>query len=119
MSVFRDTPIEWDGETYTLTPTMRLLHAIEAGDASKGIGPISLANVMLDVSYNQPQLAKMSHIVEVVMRYAGAKNFTEDEFYREMSVGDRDAAVACWHKIIHAISPSPKEGNDDAAPDTK
>ena len=119
MSVFRDTTIEWNGETYTLTPTMRLLHAIEAGDRSKGIDRISLAEVMQSVTSGQPQLAKMSHIVEMVMRHAGAKDFREDEFYQEFWVGDRTAATECWHTIVSAITPAPKEGKDDAVPDTE
>lgn len=119
MSVFRDTEIEWNSKTYTLTPTMRLLHRIESGDRSKGIGPISLASVTNDAFSGQPQLAKMAHVVELVMHHAGAKDFTEDEFYREVTSGDRNAAVDCWHTIVQALSPSPKEGKDDAAPDTK
>ena len=119
MSVFRDTSIEWAGKTYTLTPTMRLLHKIEAGDQSKNIGPISLARVTADAMSAQPQLAKMSHVVELVMRDAGAKDFTEDEFYQEMTSGDRTAAIECWHLIVQAISPMPKEGKDDAVPDTE
>lgn len=115
MSIFRETELSWKGQKYTLVPSMRLLHSIEAGDPSKGIGRISLASVALDAATAQPQVAKMSHIVEVVMRHAGAQEFTEDEFYSEMSVGDRAAAVECWQNIIDAISPRPKQGKEAAA----
>ena len=122
MSVFREKTVAWDGKDYKLVPTMRLLHAIEAGDRSKGIGRISLAAITSDAAQGQPQIAKMSHVVELVMRHAGATEFAEDDFYREMASSDPDAraaAIACWYDIMEAISPVPKEGKTAAAQDEK
>ena len=115
MGIFRETPIEWGDKEYTLVPNMKLLRKIEMGSRIKEIEPFSLSRLVSDSLSGAPQVPLMAHVVELVMRHAGADDFTEDEFYQEMQVGDKDAAIACWWTIIAAISPVPKEEKKVAA----
>lgn len=119
MGVFRETSIEWGGKTYKFVPTMKLLHSIEAGDPAQDIAPISIARLTNDALTGNPQIAKMSFVVQKIMHAAGATDFSDEEFYQEMTVGDRLAAVACWHQVIAALSPAPKEGKKAAARNKK
>lgn len=119
MSIFRETPIEWDGKEYTLVPSLKLLRRIEAGSPVKEIPPLSLSKLVSDSMAGAPQIALMAHVAEVVMHHAGAVEFTEDEFYREMQVGDRKAAIAFWWTVVAAISPAPKEAKKAAAQENK
>lgn len=119
MGIFRDKPIEWDGKEYTLVPSLNMLRRIESGSPAKEIPPLSVSKLVATAISGEPHIPLMAHVVEVVMHHAGADDFTEDEFYYEMMVGDRAAAVALWHAIVAAISPAPKEAKKPAAPDKK
>lgn len=119
MSIFRETLIEWDGKEYTLVPSLKLLRKIEMGSKLKEIDPISLSKLVSDSIAGAPQIPLMAHVAEVVMHHAGATDFSEDEFYQEMQVGDRKAAVAFWWTVVAAISPAPKESKKAAAPESK
>lgn len=111
MAVFREFPIEWDGTTYTVVPSMRLMRAIESEN-------ISLMHVASQVSKGKPQASLMAFIIGTVMRSAGAK-ITDEELFAELTVGDAVAAYHLYEKVIEAISPTEPTSKKRAAPDAR
>lgn len=109
MSVFREIEIEWDGETYTVVPSMRLLRSIE------GEG-ISLMHVTNQVAQGKPQASLMATIMAKVMQSAGAK-VTDDALYGEFMSSDPTAVMRLYESVIVALSPVEPDQKKPVAPD--
>jgi len=109
MTVFRDVTIEWKGEAYTVTPSMRLLRLIEGEN-------ISLMHVAHEVAKGRPQASLMAFVISMVLRSAGAKA-TEEEIYAEIVTGDTTSVMALYEDVIAAISPTPVDAKKPEALD--
>lgn len=101
MSVFRETTIEWGGETYTLVPSMALLRAIE-------LQGISLMHVEWQVGSGKPQASLMSTIIALCLVHAGAKEVTEELIYQEIRSSEPSEVLALYRHVMNAISPEDK-----------
>lgn len=109
MTVFRDVTIEWKGEAYTVTPSMRLLRLIEGEN-------ISLMSVAHNVAMGKPQVSHMAFIIATVLRSGGAE-VSDEEIMMELSLGsDPAAAMALFEQVMEAISPAPTDGKKPEAP---
>jgi hypothetical protein len=95
--VFREVDIEWDGETYTFTPSMRLIRSIERGD---GDGPVCIMQLIHAAQSGSPQFGFMAWLVAKVMTFGGAK---VDEM-----MDAKKEALSLYINCIDAISPAPK-----------
>lgn len=104
MSVFRDIDMHYEGETYTLTPSNRLLRKIEAG-----LAPSSLTGMIGRVAAANPPVAEVAYVVAELLIAAGVKNVDEDEMYGELmddlANGGEVFAQMC-EAVILAISPA-------------
>ena len=119
MSIFRETPISWDGKEYTLVPSMSLLRRIEMGNKAREVPPLSLSTIVRDASGGDPKLSMMMWIIEVVMHHAGVSEFTEEVAYQEFYGSDNKDILALWFSIIAALSPVPKEQKKADAPESE
>lgn len=111
MAVFNDFDIEWGGVTYTVSPSMRLLRAIEGQD-------ISLMNVVYQSQSGKPQASIMATVVGIVLRSAGAK-VSDDDLCAEFMVGSNKAVWQLWNDVLEAISPTAPAEKKPAAPEKK
>lgn len=109
MSVFRETTIEWQGEVYKVTPSNRLLRAIE----SQGV---SIAAMVVDFSNERPVWSCFALAAAELLKAGGAK-ITEDEVMAEIveaqASGDYDDLLTFAQRVIEAIVPGvsdPKKG---------
>lgn len=100
MSVFREATIEWKGETYTFTPSMRLLRTIEQ--------EVSIAHCIHAVAQGKAKISHMAFFVAAVMQAAGAR-VTEDEIYQELASAEAKEVQALFFTLADIISPAPKE----------
>ena len=103
---------------YRFTPTMNLLRQLERNRPEIG-ERFNLFEVTRNAATGKPQLPVMMKIMEEVMQYAGAKDFTEEHIYQELHYGDQAYVFELWFAIVEAISPAPKESKKAAAPDEK
>lgn len=71
--VFRDVIIEYEGETYVVTPSNRLLRQIDAE-----LAPQSLFGILSNVSRTNLPLPSIALIVQQLLNSAGGQ-FTEDD----------------------------------------
>ena len=101
--VFREVDIEWDGETYTFTPSMRLIRSIERGD---GDGPVCIMQLIHAAQSGSPQFGFMAWLVAKVMTFGGAK-VDDDEIFMQMMDAKKEA-LSLYINCIDAISPAPK-----------
>ena len=101
--VFREVDIEWDGETYTFTPSMRLIRSIERGD---GDGPVCIMQLIHAAQSGSPQFGFMAWLVAKVMEFGGAK-VDDDEIFQQMMDAKKEA-LSLYINCIDAISPAPK-----------
>ena len=101
--VFREVDIEWGGETYTFTPSMRLIRSIERGD---GDGPVCIMQLIHAAQSGSPQFGFMAWLVAKVMTFGGAK-VDDGEIYKQM-MGSEKEAISLYLNCIDAISPAPK-----------
>ena len=116
-SIFRETPISWDGETYEFIPTMALLRKISRG--RQGEGPVSLIAIANSATSGEPLLPLMCQVITDVMRHAGAVSFTEEDVYQEALTGKAAEVNALWWDIYTALSPVPKEQKKADAPESE
>lgn len=106
MSVFRDIEIEWQGETYTVTPTNRLLRKIE------GEG-VSIAAMFANFNAGKPRYSEFSFVAAELLRSAGWDG-DEDDIYAEIlaacASGNEAAFVEFATRIGEAVVPKGLEG---------
>lgn len=101
MAVFREIEMKWDGETYVVTPSNRILRRIE------GEG-ISLSHMISRVAEGQPPISEVCFVMAELLNSAGAE-VTEDDIYgevmTELSNGNDKAFANMALAIVEAISP--------------
>lgn len=96
MAVFRDCEIIWGGESYTLTPSNRLLRNIEK--------EVSLAHIAIEASKGCPPISHLAYVAAMLLQDAGA-DVTEDEMAAELQGGDHKDVVGFMEAIMAAITP--------------
>lgn len=111
MPVFHEVEITYDGETYTVVPSMALLRQIE-------LQGISILHVAHQAAQGKPQASLMATVVAAVLRAAGAK-VTDVDLYAEFTQGDTAKVAALYNQVLDAISPSAPDEKKPVAPDKK
>lgn len=115
MAVFRDVDMAWQGKTYTVTPSNRLLRRIE------GEG-ISLTHMISRISKGEPPISETCYVVAELLRSGGA-DVTEDDVYGEvmtaLAEGREDAFANMAVAVVEAISPQGLTGKKPEAREEK
>lgn len=108
MTVFREVTIQWDGTSYTITPTMRLVRAIEA--------EVSILGTLSRAGSGQPPTSHIAFIVSRLLRSAGAsaEDADEDVIYRRL-FSDPDLMTDCIAVLSVALGVDPAEAESLAA----
>jgi len=104
MGVFRDIEMEYEGQTYTVTPSNRLLRRIE-GELS----PSSLTDMIARIGSAKPPVSEVAFVVAEFLKAGGAEKVSEDEMYAELMsdlmTNEGKVFGAMTEAIVVAISP--------------
>lgn len=95
-AVFKTVEIDWKGKTYKVTPTMRLLNAIEQD--------ISLSRLAQRLASGDMPLSHIATVVAAFLESAGA-NVSADDLYGAMLGEDAAAMGGVAEAILGAVFP--------------
>lgn len=101
-SIWNDIEIEWDGETYTVRPTMEFINHLERKDG-RSISKIYQRLMSKDL----PSGAACELIADTIT-WAGGEAKADDVFAQTMG-GMDSTAVNLAANILIALMPAPKE----------
>lgn len=110
MAVFREVELKWQGETYTMTPSLAVLRRIK----SHGLNNVQLASECFHGGVDPCDLVVV-HCA--FMAEAGVK-ITEEESYEFLTSGSPDV-VAFQMAYVQAVIPSVDLGKKQEAPAKK
>lgn len=113
--VFREIELAYNGETYTLVPSNRMLRRIESADVSI-LG--TMARMATGAERGDIPIYDVAAIVCGFLKEAGA-TFSEDEviadLMEDMQHNEAQGLIALWGTIVEAISP-PEKAQKKAEP---
>ncbi|MEM1079222.1 MAG: hypothetical protein AAGI09_11890 [Pseudomonadota bacterium] len=98
MSLTRQIEIDWQGETYVVTPSNALLRQIE-------MGGVSLAGLASGFASGQPQTFIFAYVLSRYLQSAGAENVSEDEVNSVLERMPQDKVVTIMKTVIATIVP--------------
>lgn len=115
MAVFRDLDMSWQGKTYTVTPSNRLLRRIE-GEVG------SLTSMIAKIGAGEPPVSETCYVVAELLK-AGGADVNEDEVYGEVMTalanGQEEAFAEMAVSVVEAISPQGLTGKKPEAREEK
>jgi methanogenic corrinoid protein MtbC1 len=95
-AVFRELEIAWDGKTYKIKPTMRLLNEVEQS--------VSLSMLAYRLSKGEPPITLIATVFGVFLRSVGV-NVNDEDIYSELLNGDKASLAEVAQFIIMAAYP--------------
>ncbi len=98
--IYQEIELEWEGVSYTVTPTYRLIQRLEQR--------ISLAGLLHKVSSEAPPLSQLADLLEMVLRAAGckAKSAAAEEINAQMYHDDNaEILVRAASSVLMALLP--------------
>jgi hypothetical protein len=101
MSVFREVTLTWDGQEYAISPSLKLMRAIEMND-------ISFMDIALRTSQGRPPMSHIATVVAKMLQSAGAR-VSEDEVYQKLILGTENEITTLISGVMMAFSPEQKE----------
>lgn len=102
MAVFRELGIELAGETYYVTPSMRVLRQIE--------NDVSIPRLAWGVSNGQPQTSHLAFVLTKLLHTAdNGRSMSETDVYAEICQLNGDDLISVWNAVLEAVSPQPKK----------
>jgi len=109
-AVFEEVELTWKGETYKVTPTMKMLNKIEQD--------VSLSSLAYRIGNNDVPVSLLATAIAAMLQYAGARA-TNEEVYMQLLNGDPDTVAGMAQAVILAAFPQPKKSEDQPAKATK
>ena len=99
MSVFRDVSIEWQGTTYQVQPSMRLLRQIESNG-------ISITDIAHRTSRGSAPVSHISYVLSVLLTTAGARDASEEHVYAAIMTATETQSIALVTAVLAAFNPT-------------
>ena len=106
-SAFRETSIEWMGETYVFTPANRLLRRIEGE-----LAPSSISGVITLIGAGKPPISHIAFILASFLKAGGAEKGVADEdliyahLMDDITNKDATAYLAVVDFLMRVLSPT-------------
>jgi hypothetical protein len=98
MSVFREVTLTWEGAEYTITPSMKLMRAIEMTD-------VSFMDIALRTSQGRPPMSHLATVIAKMLQSAGVPGLTEEKVYEKLILGTEDEITNLITGVMIAFSP--------------
>lgn len=97
-AIWSDITLEWDGEEYTVRPTMELINILEQGEGR------SLSKMFIRLNQKDLPSSVACDLIAKVLQYAGADVSAEDVFVKTGGGVDKTAIVMVM-QILAALMP--------------
>jgi hypothetical protein len=97
-AIWNDIVIEWEGEHYTVRPTLKLINALEQGEGR------SLSQMFIRLSRGDLPSSVACEVIARVLQYAGAE-VTAEEVFHNTGGGINSVAVTTVMQILAALMP--------------
>lgn len=117
MAVFRDIPIEYRGQDYVVTPSVRLLRLIEA-KARRDDPTFNLAMAVYRIARGDVSYGDMCFILAEMVNSAGAKT-TADEVWSWLQGLDMPAMQGVMASMVECFIDPKADGKKPQAPETE
>lgn len=103
-SIFQEIEIDWRGETYHVTPTMKLINRIE--------NDVSLSRLALRAQKGDVPLSHVALVFSHLLK-AGGCNTSDEEVYSAMFGGEDNGVIMdVINTALTAFYPSTESGDD-------
>jgi hypothetical protein len=106
--IFRDVAMEWEGQTYHVTPSNKLLRRIE------GQG-VNIAATMKGLASGTVSVSSLAFIAAELLK-AGGADVTEDQTYGALMGGDEARVNRLATMVAEAIMPKEADAKNPVAP---
>jgi len=100
--VFKEITLQWNGAEYRVTPTMRIINAIE--------NDISLARLAHRMQSGDVPLSQLAVAIGHLLR-AGGASVQDDEVYQEIMTGNAQAIQDLAAAVLGGVFPEPKKSD--------
>ena len=102
MQIYNELEILWEGETYSVKPTLQLIQDIES---KKGF---SIGNLYYRHSQGDLPLSMVAECYQKILTYAGV-NVTADEVYQAFYGAENDFIMSAVNAFFMACFPNSKD----------
>lgn len=106
-AIFREVTLAWQGETYTVTPTYRLIQQVEQR--------VSIAGLAARIQAGDPPLTQIAFVLATLLAAAGAEVEEVDVYTELHHAGDAKAVQQMVRVVLTAFTPEPPAGNPPAS----
>jgi len=100
--IWDDIEIEWQGDTYTVRPTMEFINRIQQKDG------MSISKLFVRARNGDLPSGAACELIAAALQYAGA-DVSAEEVFEETGGGIDKTAVSLAVKIMLACMPKPKD----------
>lgn len=110
--IWDDIEIEWEGESYTVRPTLKFINFLEQEEGR------SISKLFVRMQQRDLPSGVACELIAKTLQFAGAE-VTAEEVFEETSGGIDMTAVTLASKILIACMPKPKDPPPMASGDAK
>lgn len=110
-AIWNEIELQWQGETYTVRPSLEFLNYIEQRDG------MSLSKLLVRLINNDLPSGTACQLIAQTLKYAGCDVTAEQVFAETGGIGE--SAVKMAGEIITACLPAPKTNTAAAKPAKK
>lgn len=108
-AIYQEVELTWQDETYTVTPTYRMIQKIEQR--------YSIAGMAARIVNGDPPLSHIAEVVSILLTAAGAKNASPEAVYENITVEpDADHVGTLCTLILTAFVPQRRDAGNAEAP---
>ncbi len=105
-AIFEEVTLEWNGQTYTVTPTYRMIQRIEQD--------VSIAGISQRLAEGNPPMSHIASVVGVLLRAAGAQVEDSDIYEKMLTELEPDQIRELAEVVVSAFVPTSKNSNSPA-----
>jgi hypothetical protein len=100
-AIWQDIEIEWQGETYRVKPTLKLINHVEAKPGR------SITAMLTRLSRGDLPAGAACELIADVLQFAGAEDVDAEDVFAEVGGVSADSITLC-SQILTALLPEPK-----------
>lgn len=102
-SIWNDIVLTWQGETYTVRPTLAFINHLEQGEGR------SLSKMFVRLVSSDLPSSVACEIIAKTLNWAGCKNVTAEDVYSASNAGMSEQAITMASTILVGVMPKTEE----------